>query len=259
MEILEPMEQLETVEKQSTRERLDVVIHKRRPDLSRSLIQSWIKTGLVAISGKVITKPGQLVDQAVAFTLQLDQPEYVSRSGAKLHQALQQFELDVTGLTVLDVGLSTGGFTDCLLQHNAAKVFGVDVGTGQVHAKIAADSRVVVMEKTDIRDCLGKIEPVDFITIDVSFISVVKIIDVVSRLLKPAGKIVILIKPQFETVQKAIARGGIVKNNVARKEICQNVIAGIEHAGFKLQGCIESLTIGGDGNVEFLACFSKGK
>ena len=256
------MEQLETVEApepQSNKERLDVVIQKRRPDLSRSLIQSWIKNGLVSIAGKVITKSGQLVDRDVAFALHLDQPEYVSRSGAKLNQALNHFELDVTGLTVLDVGLSTGGFTDCLLQHNAAKVFGVDVGTGQVHPKIAADSRVVVMEKTDIRDCLGKIEPVDFITIDVSFISVVKIIDVIFRLLKPQGKVVILIKPQFETVKKAIARGGIVKNNVARKEICQNVIAAIEHAGFKLQGCIESLTIGGDGNVEFLASFTKGK
>ena len=256
---MEQLETVETSETQSTRERLDVVIHKRRPDLSRSLIQSWIKNGLVSIAGKVITKSGQLVDRDVAFALQLDQPEYVSRSGAKLHQALQHFELDVTGLTVLDVGLSTGGFTDCLLQHNAAKVFGVDVGTGQVHAKIATDSRVVVMEKTDIRDCLGKVEPVDFITIDVSFISVVKIIDVIFRLLKPQGKVVILIKPQFETVKKAIARGGIVKNNVARKEICHNVITAIEHAGFTLQGCIESLTVGGDGNVEFLASFTKGK
>jgi len=176
VELVESAEIVEVTEKQSTRERLDLVIHKRRPDLSRSLIQSWIKSGLVSIAGKVITKSGQLVDKTVDFTLQLDQPEYVSRSGAKLHQALQHFELDVAGLTVLDVGLSTGGFTDCLLQHNAAKIFGVDVGTGQVHAKIAADSRVVVMEKTDIRDCLGKIEPVDFITIDVSFISVVKIL-----------------------------------------------------------------------------------
>lgn len=250
---------MELVEKQSTRERLDVVIHKQRPDLSRSLIQSWIKNGMVTIAGKVITRPGQLVDQAVAYTLQLDQPEYVSRSGAKLNQALQEFQIDVIGLTALDVGLSTGGFTDCLLQHNAAKVFGVDVGTGQVHAKIAADSRVVVMEKTDIRDCLGKIEPVDFIAIDVSFISVVKIIDVVAQLLKPQGKVVVLIKPQFETVKKSLARGGIVKNNVLRKQISQDVIAGIEHAGFKLIGCVESITIGGDGNIEYLACFSRGK
>lgn len=250
---------METVEKQVTRERLDVVIHKRRPDLSRSLIQSWIKSGLVMVANKVITKPGQLVEQDVAFVLQLDQPEYVSRSGAKLHQALQEFAIDVTGLTALDVGLSTGGFTDCLLQHNAAKVFGVDVGTGQVHAKIAADSRVVVMEKTDIRNCLGKIAPVDFISVDVSFISVIKFIDILAQLLKPAGKMVVLIKPQFETERKSIARGGIVKNNVVRKEISQSVIAAIQHAGFKLIGCVESMTIGGDGNVEFLAAFSRGK
>jgi len=245
------------VENQQNKERLDVVIHKQRPDLSRSLIQVWIKSGFVAIADKIITKPGLLVDQDVAFTLHLDQPEFVSRSGAKLNQALHHFKLDVTGLTVLDVGLSTGGFTDCLLQHNVAKVFGVDVGTGQVHPKIAADKRVIVMEKTDIRDCLNKIEPVDFITIDVSFISVTKIIDVIAQLLKPQGKIVILIKPQFETVKKSIARGGIVKNNVARKEICQNVITAIEHTGFVLQGCVESLIVGGDGNIEFLAYFSK--
>lgn len=250
---------MELLENQVSRERLDVVIHKQRPDLSRSLIQSWIKNGMVTIAGKVIIKPGQLVDQAVAFTLQLDQPEYVSRSGAKLNQALQAFNVDVAGLTALDVGLSTGGFTDCLLQHHAAKVFGVDVGTKQVHPKIAADSRVVVMEQTDIRNCLGKIDPVDFIAIDVSFISVVKIIDVVAQLLKAEGKLIILIKPQFETVKKSLARGGIVKNTVLRKQILQDVIAAIEHAGFKLQGCVESLTIGGDGNVEYLVCFSKGK
>jgi len=248
---------MEIAEIQATRKRLDLVIHDRRPDLSRSLIQAWIKDGFVTIAGKVITKPGLLVDLDVVFTLKLDQPEYVSRSGAKLNQALQEFEVDVTGLTALDVGLSTGGFTDCLLQHNVAKVFGVDVGTDQVHEKIAGDSRVVVMEKTDIRNCLGKIEPVDFISVDVSFISVTKFIDVLAQLLKPAGKMIILIKPQFETERKTIARGGIVKNNVARKEISKKVITAIEHSGFKLLGCVESMTIGGDGNIEYLACFSR--
>jgi len=248
---------MEIVQKQLDRERLDLVIHKRRPDLSRSLIQSWIKDGFVMIDGKIIKKAGQLVDQDVAFTLHLDQPEYVSRSGAKLNQALVEFKINVAGLTALDVGLSTGGFTDCLLQHNAARVFGVDVGTGQVHPKIASDSRVTVMERTDIRDCIGKFEPVDFIAIDVSFISVVKIIDVVAQLLKKDGRMVILVKPQFETVKKSLARGGIVKNAVLRKQIVQDVIMGIEHAGFVLQGSVESLTVGGDGNLEYLVYFTK--
>jgi len=242
-----------------TRKRLDVVIHTRRPDLSRSLIQSWIKQGFVMIDGKVVKKNGMLVYPNVEFTLEMDQPEYVSRSGAKLKQALQEFEIDVTGLTAIDVGLSTGGFTDRLLQHGIAKVFGVDVGTGQVHKKVSEDSRVVVMEQTDIRDCLGKIEQVDFICIDVSFISVTKIIEVIVRLLKPDGKVVILIKPQFETEKKSLARGGIVKNTVLRKQIMKDVVASIEHAGLPLQKSIECLTIGGDGNVEYLACFAKTK
>ena len=248
---------MELLKKSETHKRLDVVIHERRPDLSRSLIQSWIQQGFVMIAGKVITKNGMLVEPDVEFTLHLEQPEYVSRSGAKLKQALQEFSIDVTGLTALDVGLSTGGFTDCLLQQGIGKVFGVDVGTAQVHPKIAADSRVVVMEQTDIRNCLGTIAPVDFVCVDVSFISVTKIIDVVMRLLKPAGKVVILIKPQFETVKKSLARGGIVKNSVLRKQILQDVTSAVEHVGLSLQGCVESITIGGDGNVEYLAYFIK--
>jgi 23S rRNA (cytidine1920-2'-O)/16S rRNA (cytidine1409-2'-O)-methyltransferase len=248
---------VELLKKIETHKRLDVVIHERRPDLSRSLIQSWIQQGFVMIAGKVVTKNGLLVEPDVEFTLHLEQPEYVSRSGAKLKQALQEFSIDVAGLTALDVGLSTGGFTDCLLQQGIGKVFGVDVGTAQVHPKIAADSRVVVMEQTDIRNCLGTIPPVDFVCVDVSFISVTKIIDVVMRLLKPAGKVVILIKPQFETVKKSLARGGIVKNSVLRKQILQDVTAAVEHVGLSLQGCVESITIGGDGNIEYLAYFVK--
>lgn len=239
------------------RKRLDLVIQERRPDLTRTLIQSWIKAGQVSIDGHAVTKPGVLVEQDVEFVLQQQQPEYVSRSGKKLAQALTEFAIDVKGLTALDIGLSTGGFTDCLLQQGVGKVFGVDVGTDQVHPTIKSDPRVVVMEKTDIRDCLGVIAPVDFICVDVSFISVLKIIDVTNRLLKPGGTLIVLIKPQFETVKKYIARGGIVKNVPLRKEIMTKVLDGIEHAGFTLLGCIESATIGGDGNVEFLAYFVK--
>jgi len=250
------MEILETSDNVVVRKRLDVVIHDRRPDLSRSLIQSWIKQGFVMIDGKVITKVGQLVFPDVEFALQIEQPEYVSRSGAKLKQALQEFNLDVTGLTALDVGLSTGGFTDCLLQHGAAKVFGVDVGTGQVHPKISADERVVVMEKTDIRNCIGKIDPVDIIVVDVSFISVTKIMYVFEKLIKPTGKILLLIKPQFEATKHDLSRGGLIKNALLRKRIVQDVISKIQHSEFVLQGFVESLLGGTDGNVEFIACFT---
>lgn len=246
------------MELQNNRIRLDVVIHNRRPDLSRSLIQSWIKSGQVSIAGKVVTRPGVLVEEDVEFVLQQDQPKFVSRSGAKLEQGLHDFKIDVTGLTVLDVGLSTGGFTDCLLQHGAAKVFGVDVGTKQVHAKISADSRVVVFEQTDIRDCIGKIPAVDMIVVDVSFISVTKFVDVLRELLKPQGILVILIKPQFEGNPDDLARGGIVKNIATRKRIVVDVLASMLSYKLQLQACTESSTVGGDGNVESLAYFIKG-
>lgn len=242
---------------QNNRKRLDVLIHERRPDLSRSLIQSWIKDGQVKVAGKIVTRPGFLVEIDIDFVLQQDQPKYVSRSGAKLEQALRQFSFDVTGLTVLDVGLSTGGFTDCLLQHGAVKVIGVDVGTKQVHPKIAQDSRVTVLEQTDIRDCIGKVPQVDMIVVDVSFISVTKFADVLRQLLKPTGKLIVLIKPQFEGNPDDLARGGIVKNIATRQRIIQDVIAKLLLHKFELQGCVESLTVGGDGNVESLAYFVK--
>lgn len=242
---------------QNNRKRLDVLIHERRPDLSRSLIQSWIKDGQVKVAGKIITRPGLLVEVDIDFILQQDQPKYVSRSGAKLEQGLRHFALDITGLTVLDVGLSTGGFTDCLLQHSAAKVIGVDVGTKQVHPKIAQDSRVTVLEQTDIRDCIGKVPQVDMIVVDVSFISVTKFADVLRQLLKPTGKLIVLIKPQFEGNPDDLARGGIVKNIANRQRIIQDVITKLLLHKFELEGCVESLTIGGDGNVESLAYFVK--
>lgn len=248
---------MDFIKKSETHIRLDKAISLNRPDLSRSLIQSWIKQGFVTINGMVITKNGMLVPLDVQFELSIEQPKYVSRSGAKLEQALRTFAINVTGLTACDVGLSTGGFTDCLLQHGIAHVVGVDVGTGQVHEKISSSTQVTVIEQTDIRDCLGRIEPVDIICIDVSFISVTKIIDVIVRLVKINGHVVILIKPQFETEKKLLARGGIVKNIVLRKQIMEQVIHAIQSVGLELQDCVESTTIGGDGNVEYLAHFIK--
>lgn len=237
--------------------RLDLLVCTQRPDLSRSLVQSWIKQGFVQVDGIVVTKNSQLVLSTAQIVLQQDKPQFVSRSGAKLQQALQEFGIDITGLDALDVGLSTGGFTDCLLQHGIAHVTGVDVGTAQVHPTIANDPKVTVLEQTDIRSCLGKVAPVDFACVDVSFISVTKIADVLVRLVKSGGKVVILIKPQFETEKKLLARGGIVKNDVLREQVMRNVIAALEQVGLLLQDCIESKTIGGDGNIEYLAYFIK--
>ncbi len=239
------------------KKRLDCFVKEQRTHLSRSCIQESIKKGLVVVNHKVVTKPGFLVSDADDVQIHCETPLYVSRSGFKLEQALQEFKIDVTGLVALDVGLSTGGFTDCLVQHGAAKIYGVDVGTGQVHQKIAQDSRVVVMEKTDIRDCIGKFSDVDLVVVDVSFISVLKIMSVITTFLSSDRKLIILIKPQFETEQKMIARGGIVKDDDLRDAIKNNVVAQIVQQGFMLQKVVASSTIGTDGNIEYLAYFIK--
>ncbi len=242
---------------QHTKQRLDHLIAQMRPDVSRSLIQSWIAEGKITVDGKVVTKSSMQLYPDVKIEFTADGPEFVSRSGAKLHQALRHFAIDVTGMTALDVGLSTGGFTDCLLQAGAAKVFGVDVGTGQVHPKIAADSRVVVMEQTDVRKVHDAIGVVDFVCIDVSFISVTKIIDAVARHLQPGGHLVVLIKPQFEAGPKAVNRQGVIKDAMLRDQIVEKVVAALVHTGFSLQGLIKSFILGGDGNTEYLAYYRK--
>jgi 23S rRNA (cytidine1920-2'-O)/16S rRNA (cytidine1409-2'-O)-methyltransferase len=156
---------------------------------------------------------------------------------------------------VLDAGISTGGFTDCLLQHGATQVIGIDVGYGQVHEKLRADVRVVVREQTNLRSMEPLGDPVDLVTLDLSFISVLKVMDVVHRCLKPQGKLVVLIKPQFETTRNNICRGGIVKDSRVHEEVVATVVRGIEAHGFVCQGVIESPIFGADGNKEFLAYF----
>ncbi len=239
------------------KKRLDLFVQEQRPHVSRSSIQEIIKKGYVSVGGLIITKPGFFVNENDAVIIACEDPAYVSRSGFKLEQALQEFQIDVTGLVALDVGLSTGGFTDCLLQHGIQKVYGVDVGTDQVHQEIAQNARVVVMEKTDIRNCIGKIPVVDLVVVDVSFISVLKIMSAVSSFLSAGGKLIILIKPQFETEQKMIARGGIVKDTQLRDAIKDRVVEQIAMQGFAVQGVVASATVGGDGNIEYLAYFIK--
>lgn len=230
----------------------------QRFDKSRSLLQDWIKRGFVTVDGKVITKPGVLIDHNAEIEIHLNEPEYVSRAGLKLHQALHEFSIDVAGLTVLDAGLSTGGFADCLLQRGAAHVYGVEVGTNQLHESLQGHDRLTVCEQTDIRMCLGKFPLVDMVTLDLSFISILKVIDVVERLLKPAGLLLVLIKPQFETEKTSLNRKGIVKTDFLRKKIVNQVLAGMKNSDFVLQGIIESTISGKDGNKEFLAYFKKG-
>lgn len=235
--------------------RLDQLILSQHPELSRTFIQSVIMQGKVFVDGQKVDKPGMQVAQDAVLVLDLQEPKFVSRAGFKLEKALDHFAIDVTNAVAMDAGLSTGGFTDCLLQRGAQKVYGIDVGYGQVHEKIRNDARVIIMERINLRNVQELPELVDIVTLDLSFISVLKVIEVVKRLLKPAGKLVVLIKPQFESERDQIPRGGIIRDAAVQMQAIAKVTEGIQAQGFNYLGYVESPITGADGNKEFLAYF----
>jgi len=235
------------------------VVHERMPQYSRRQIQSWIMQGKVSVDGRVITKPGAQVSEDVQIDLTVQERKYVSRAGAKLEYALDHFNIDVKGLVALDAGISTGGFTGCLLQHGVAKVYGIDVGYGQVAEKIRHDKRVVLLERTNLRNLLPSDigEKVDLITLDLSFISLLKVMDVVRSLFKKNGQLITLIKPQFEAGRKDVGRGGIITDPAVHQAVVKRVVSGIENYGFICIGIVESPILGATGNKEFLAYFKR--
>lgn len=241
------------------KKRLDQIIQDQNPTFSRRQIQSWIMQGKVTVNGKIINKPGTLIPLDAELGYDIQEPKYVSRAGFKLEKALAHFALDVVGLTVMDAGISTGGFTDCLLQAGAAKIYGVDVGYGQLHEKIRNDTRVIVFERTNLRELtqadIG--QQVDLVTLDLSFISVLKVMNAVNSILKPQGKIIILIKPQFEARKEEVGKGGIIKDPKIHQEVIQRVVQGMESYGYSCEGVIESPIEGATGNKEFLGYFKR--
>lgn len=238
--------------------RLDVLVLQQYPHLTRNQIQGFIMQGKVHVDGKPCTKPGTLISTDVAIALTQEIPKYVSRAGFKLEAALQTFHIDVKDLVAMDAGISTGGFTDCLLQHGIKRVYGIDVGFGQVHEKIRQNPRVVLYEKTNVRYVESLPEFVDLVTLDLSFISILKVMSAVSKLIKPDGKIVALIKPQFEAEIEDISKGGIVKEDTAHEKVIQKIKTGMSEFGFIMKGIIESPIRGAtSGNKEFLAFFTK--
>lgn len=241
------------------KKRLDILIQEQFTQYSRTQIQSFIMQNKVSVENKIINKAGTLIDQEKQITLNIEIPKYVCRAGFKLEKALDHFNIDPTGLTILDAGLSTGGFTDCLLSRGAAKIYGVDVGIGQAHEKIRANPKVVVMEKTNLR-YLEKIEikeKVDLVTLDLSFISVLKVMDTVSNLLNQNGQLIILIKPQFEAKKYEVGKGGIIRDYSVHTRIIGYIEIEIQKFGFKHHGTIESPITGTMGNKEFLSYFTK--
>lgn len=243
-----------------TKYRLDQLVMLQAPQYSRQQVQSWIMQGKITVDGAVVNKPGTSVSADAVIVMNVQEPKFVSRAGFKLEKALETFGLDVTGMVVLDAGISTGGFTDCLLQHGAVKIYGIDVGYGQVHDKVARDPRVIIHEKTNLRNLETVGELVDLVTLDLSFISVLKVMDAVCRVLKENGKLIVLIKPQFEAGKQDVGKGGIVRDPEVHKEVIEKLTHGIQEFGFLLKGVTDSPIEGATGNKEFLAyfeCFKK--
>jgi 23S rRNA (cytidine1920-2'-O)/16S rRNA (cytidine1409-2'-O)-methyltransferase len=232
--------------------RLDRLLVERGLVESREKAQALIMAGEVRVSGQKAAKPGQAVSGDAAVEV-LARPPYVSRGGVKLAGALREFAIDPTGKVCLDVGSSTGGFTDVLLQAGAARVHAVDVGAGQLDWKLRTDPRVHLHEGINARQLqaaeIG--EPIDLLTCDVSFISVTLILPAVTRLLQSAGQMVILIKPQFEVGKGQVGKGGIVRDPLLHEAACERVTKAVKEFGFETR-IMQSPIPGAEGNKEFL-------
>ncbi len=236
------------------KERIDKLVMERGLAPSREKARALIMAGQVVVGDHAAEKAGQMVPLDAEIRLKGEPLPFVSRGGLKLQKALDEFALDVTGLTALDVGASTGGFTDCLLQRGAAKVFAVDVGYGQLAWKLREDTRVINLEKCNIRylelATLG-VAP-DMAVIDASFISLDKVLPSVVRLISDDGFIVALIKPQFEVGKGEVGKGGVVRDEAKHKRVIDEVAAEALVLGLTVQGVVESPITGPKGNREFL-------
>jgi len=239
------------------KKRLDLIVVERGLAESREQAQRVIMAGQVKVDGQPASKPGHAFSEDAAVEVAAS-PRFVSRGGDKLEAAMQAFSIDVAGLVCMDVGASTGGFTDCLLQHGAGKVYAIDVGSGQLHWKLRNDSRVVVMEKINARYLEGKDfpDPISFATIDVSFISLTNILGAVTNVMRPGSRLVSLIKPQFEAGRADVGKGGVVRDTGVRARVVERIRSfGTETLGLEWTGMCESPLKGPAGNVEFLACW----
>lgn len=234
------------------KQRADALLVERGLAESRTQAQRLVMAGQVRANGQVVPKASSLLADETSLEV-IKGPRYVSRGGEKLEAALVQFEIDPTGRICADVGSSTGGFTDCLLQHGAAKVYAIDVGKGQLDWKLRQDDRVVVMEQTNARNIDKLLERVSLVTIDASFISLKTLLPVVRAWLAKKGQVLALIKPQFEAGKHEASRGeGVIRDPEIHRRILSEVLIFAEQNGFGLLGLIRSPLVGPKGNVEFL-------
>ncbi|MCI8295978.1 MAG: TlyA family RNA methyltransferase [Lachnospiraceae bacterium] len=242
------------------KERLDVLLVERGLAPSREKAKAVIMAGIVYVDGQKEDKAGTTFEDTVEIQMRGSTLRYVSRGGLKLEKAVEAFALDLEGKVCMDVGASTGGFTDCMLQNGAAKVYAVDVGHGQLDWKLRNDPRVICMEKTNIRYVTpGDIpETLDFASIDVSFISLTKVLGPVKALLKEDGQVVCLIKPQFEAGRKEVGKKGVVRDKAVHLEVICMVAAYARQIGFQISGLDFSPVRGPEGNIEYLLYLKNG-
>ena len=256
--------------------RLDILIAGKKLARSRNVASGLIKKGLVKVNGKIISKPAAEIPGDALIEI-LKQPKYVGRGGLKLEKALEEFKIDPAGLIALDVGSSTGGFTDCLLQRGVKRVYAIDVGTGQFDEKLGNDPRIVLMEKTDIRNveklplnspAAGEsgehffkknvlADKPSLAVIDVSFISLAAVLPSVKKLIEEKGRIIALVKPQFETEKGEKNRRGVVKGAEIREKVLEKIKDYCRKNHLEISGLTDSPILGGSGNKEYLMLLQK--
>lgn len=239
--------------------RLDSLLVERNLVSGRDKAKAYIMAGIVFMDGIIMDKPGTMVDPAAEISIKKSICPYVSRGGLKLEKAIEVFDIDLEGKIAVDMGASTGGFTDCMLISGAKKVYAVDVGYGQLAYKLRQDPRVVCIEKTNIRylkDSSITDKP-DFISIDVSFISLKLILPVAARLLNKEGDLICLVKPQFEAGRQQVGKKGIVREPAVHVEVLEKVIEYGKSVGFFVKNMSHSPVTGTKGNIEYLLYFNK--
>lgn len=236
------------------KERLDILLVQQNLAGSRAKAKAMIQSGMVYVDGKLEGKAGTMVEDTCTIEIKGETLRYVSRGGLKLEKAIEHFSISLEGKTCMDVGASTGGFTDCMLQNGAVKVYAVDVGQDQLDEMLRRDKRVISMEKTNIRYMVPEDveETMEFISIDVSFISLTKILVPVYNLLAMQGEVVCLIKPQFEAGKEKVGKKGVVKDKKTHGEVIQTVVDYATEIGFQLLNLDFSPVKGPEGNIEYL-------
>ncbi len=243
-----------------TKQRLDLLVLERGLAESRQKAQALIMAGLILVDGQRVDKVGTAVKVEAEIRCKGESgPKFVSRGGHKLQKAIEAFDLRLHGVTAMDAGASTGGFTDCMLQHGAEKVYAVDVGYGQLAWSLRTDPRVLSMERCNVRHLTTDLipEPLDFVSMDLSFISLTLVLPAVMRLLKEDGSIVALVKPQFEAGREAEGKKGVVRDPAVHLSVLREVCAAAQELGLSIWGLTYSPIRGPEGNIEYLAYLRK--